>query len=262
MKLRLNKLNQVVLLFLVIILASSCVSLKRVKYLQDVAEYQKDGKTEFANEISNDYKVQPGDNLYVDVTNLDSKNLNPFESNQRTSYTANTEMSVYLNSYMVSDSGYINFPVVGKIMVTGLTVSEVKNKFQSAVNDYFQMATVTVKLVNFKVSLLGEVTRPGTYFVYQENINLFQAISMAGDLSPYAKRSKGTIIRKTAAGSTVYHVNLLKSDILQSPAYYLQPEDIVYVEPLKSKNYAFTAFPYSVIFSTITTTLLILNYIK
>jgi len=256
------KIKQAIVFVLAALLVSSCVSLKRVKYIQDFADYQKEGKVEFTNESNPDYKVQPGDNLYVDVSSLDSKNMNPFESNQRTSYQVSSEMSIYLNSYMVSDSGYINFPVVGKIMVAGITVSEVKSKFQSLINDYYQMTIVTVKLVNFKISLLGEVTRPGTYLVYQESINILQAISMAGDLLPYAKRNKITIIRKTSTGSSVYTVNLLKANILESPAYFLQPDDIVYIEPMTSKNYAFTAFPYAIIFSTITTTLLLMSYFK
>jgi len=256
------KIKKAIVFVLAALLVSSCVSLKRVRYIQDVADYQKEGKVEFINESSPDYKVQPGDNLYVDVSSLDSKNMNPFESNQRGSYQATTEMSIYLNSYMVSDSGYINFPVVGKIMVAGITVSEVKSKFQSLINDYYQMTIVTVKLVNFKISLLGEVTKPGTYLIYQESINILQAISMAGDLLPYAKRNKITIIRKTSTGSSVYTVDLLKANILESPAYFLQPDDIIYIEPMTSKNYAFTSFPYAIIFSTITTTLLLMSYFK
>ncbi|MFH1120555.1 MAG: polysaccharide biosynthesis/export family protein [Bacteroidota bacterium] len=244
------------------LLISSCVSLNKVKYIQDVADYQKDSKIEFKNESSPDYIIQPGDNLYVDVSSLDSKNLNPFDANQRVNYQSNNEMSVYLNSYMVSDSGFIVFPVVGKILVAGLSVNSVKAKIQASINDFFQLTTVTVKLVNFKISLLGEVAKPGTYLVYQENINILQAISMAGDLLPYANRSKITIIRKAGRGASVHTVNLLKAGIFESPSYYLQPDDIVYVEPLNSKNYAFTAFPYAIIFSTITTTLLLLSYFK
>jgi polysaccharide export outer membrane protein len=263
MKLKIRfEIKQAVFFAIATLLVSSCVSLKKVKYIQDIADYQKDGKIEFFNETSPDYKVQPGDFLYVDVNSLDASNANPFESNRRAQYQQTTEMSVYLNSYVVADSGYVNFPLVGKIQVAGLTVNEIKTLFQDTINDYFQMTVVTVKLVNFKVSLLGEVMRPGTYQVYQESINILQAIAMAGDLAPYAKRDKIKVIRKTPSGSTVYTIDLLKANILESPAYLLQPDDIVYVEPLNSKSYAFTAFPYTLIFATITTTLLIMSYIK
>lgn len=256
------KLKQLLMLITALVVVSSCVSMKKINYIQDVAKLQQEGTTEFINDVSPDYTVKPGDNLFVDVKSLDTKNMNPFEADQRVAYQNNSEMSVYLNSYMVTDSGYIVFPVIGKFQVAGLTVSEVKSKLQSVINDFYQLTTVTVKLVNYKISLLGEIVRPGTYLVYQESINIFQALSMGGDLSPYANRGKINIIRKSEHGSTVHVVNLLKADILQSPYYYLQPDDIIYVEPLKSKNYAFTAFPYAIIFSTITTTLLILSYLK
>ena len=256
------KLKQLLLVISAVVLVSSCVSMKKINYIQDAANYQQGEKIEFINDVSPDYRVQSGDNLFVDVKSLDTKNMNPFEADQRVAYQNNSEMSVYLNSYMVNDSGYINFPVIGKFQVAGLSIYEIKTTLQNEINDFYQLTTVTVKLVNFKISLLGEVIRPGTYLVYQENINIFQALSMGGDLSPYANRSRINIIRKTGDGSTVHMVNLLKADILKSPYYYLQPDDIIYVEPLRSKNYAFTAFPYAIIFSTITTTLLILSYLK
>jgi len=259
---KLLKLNSLLMLLLAAIMFSSCVSLKKINYIQDAAKYQQGEIIEFKNEVSPDYKVKPGDNLFVDVKSLDTKNMNPFETNQQVAYQNNSEMSVYLNSHMVTDSGYITFPVIGKFQVAGLTINQIKNNMQEVINDFYQLTTVTVKLVNFKISLLGEFVRPGTFLVYQENINIFQALSMGGDLSPYANKGKVKIIRKTENGSSVHYVNLLRADVLQSPYYYLQPDDIIYVEPLKSKNYAFTAFPYSIVLSTITTTLLILSYIK
>lgn len=243
-------------------MASSCVSLDKVKYLQDAENYRKGDKTEFQNSHTTDYKVQAGDNLYIDVKSLDTKTSNPFLANQSMSYQMSTEAGVYLNSYLVNDSGYINFPVVGKVLVKGLTVNEVRDRLQKVVDEYFQFTTVTVKLVNFKISLLGEVVRPGTYQVYQNSINVLQAISLGGDLTNFANRKKISVIRKTKDGSSIHTINLLKSDILSSEAYFLQPDDIVYVEPMNNKNFTFEAFPYAILFSTISTTLLILNFLK
>ncbi|HCT70664.1 MAG TPA: polysaccharide transporter, partial [Bacteroidales bacterium] len=162
-----------ILFFLFIaIMASSCVSLDKVTYLQDAENYRKGDKTEFPNSHTTDYKVQAGDNLYIDVKSLDTKTSNPFLANQSMGYQMSTEAGVYLNSYLVNDSGYINFPVVGKVMVKGLTVNDVRDRLQKVVDEYFQFTTVTVKLVNFKISLLGEVERPGTYQVYQNSINV------------------------------------------------------------------------------------------
>lgn len=258
-KLNISRMRRYLLFVMVAFVMSSCVSLKKIRYIQDVHDKE---NVEFLNETASDYKVKTGDNLYIDIKSLDTRNVNPFQNTPTGSYQMNSDAGIYLHSYMVNDSGYIDFPIVGKVHVNGLTIDDVKEELQKVINEYFQMTTVTVKLVSFKVSLLGEVARPGTYQIYQNNINIFQAISLSGDLNEFANRSRVTIIRKTKTGNRVYNVNLLTSEILESPLYYLQPEDIVYVEPLRGKNFTFAAFPYALIFSTISTTLLILNFFK
>ncbi|HAH58360.1 MAG: polysaccharide biosynthesis/export family protein [Lentimicrobium sp.] len=252
-------MKRYIMLLMAALALSSCVSLKKIRYIQDASDKQ---NIEFLNEAISDYKVQPGDNLYIDIKSLDTKNMNPFQNAPSGSYQMNSDAGIYLNSYNVSDSGYIDFPVVGKILVQGYTVTDVKERLQKVIDEYFQMTTVTVKLVSFKISLLGEVARPGAYQVYQSSINIFQALSIAGDLNEFADRSNVKIIRKTKNGSTIHNINLLSTQVLESPYYYLQPEDIIYIEPLRGKNFTFTAFPYAIIFSTISTTLLILNFLK
>lgn len=250
------------LLFLsVLLLLGSCVSLKKVRYIQDIASSEQTDSTYYQAKAP-DYKIQPGDHLHIDVKNIDPKNMNPFQSSSNANIQTQSEAGVYLNSYQVSDSGNIDFPLVGKVDVAGQTVFEVQSNLQQIVNEFFQLTTVSVKLINFRISLLGEVVRPGTYMVYQNQLNVFQAISMGGDLTNYANRKEVSIIRKTDKGTSVHKINLLSSQLLNSPVYYLQPGDIVYVEPLSGKNFTFTAFPYAIIFSTISTTLLILNFIK
>jgi polysaccharide export outer membrane protein len=246
---------------LLLITGTSCVSLKKIKYIQDATVSQSADSVVYQAK-SPDYLIQPGDHLYIDVKNIDTKSMNPFQTNNNVNYQTSNEAGVYLNSYLVSDSGSIDFPLVGKVFVKGKTINEVQSTLQQVVNEFFQLTTVSVKLVNFRISMLGEVARPGTYMIYQNEMNILQAISMAGDLSNYANRREINIIRKHGNGSNVYKVNLLDARILNSPAYYLQPGDVVYVEPLKGKNFTFTAFPYAILFSTISTTLLILNFIK
>lgn len=243
-------------------IASSCVSMNKIKYLQDAEAYRKGDKMEFLNDYIAEYRVRPGDNLFIDVKNLDTKSTNPFAVNQGFNNQASTEGGMYLYSYMVNDSGYIDFPVVGKVRVRDLTVYEVRDQLQGVVDEYFQFTTVTVRLVNFKISLLGEVSRPGTYPVYQNNLNIFQAISMGGDLTSFANRKKVHLIRKTREGSSIKTINLLSSNILTSENYYLQPDDIIYVEPMNNKSFTFEAFPYAILFSTISSTILILNFLK
>lgn len=248
-----------------VIAFSSCISAKKTIYLQNQSKYTS-GEHAFENDLAI-YKVQPGDFLYINIRNLDPKNMSLFEGADRGDYQMQSDMGVYLKSYQVNDSGYINFPVIGKIHVAGSSISQIKDKMQEVLDDYYQLTTITVKLVNFKISILGEVARPGTYTVYQDRLNIFQAISMGGDLTAYGNRKNVNIIRKTKTGGTeIIKVNLLNSSILELPGFYLQPEDIIYVEPMRSKTFAFTSFPYSIVLTTITsavtTTLLILNYTK
>ena len=123
---------------------------------------------------------------------------------------------------------------------------------QAEVDKFMNQTTLIVKLSNFNLTVLGEVTRPGMYKVYQSQINLFEAMALAGNMTNFAKKSDVKIIRQTDHGSEIVTVDMGQADILSSPYYYLKPNDIVYVEPLKIKQWGFTTFPYSTVFSIVT----------
>lgn len=253
--------NFIMVLAMSIIALSSCISQKKTIYLQQKSSLTT-GTTQYENDLAT-YKLQPGDFLYIDIKSLDPTNMTSFDGDSRNDYQLQSDMGVYLKSYQISDSGFIRFPVIGKIDVAGLSVSQVRDKMQDIMDDFYQLTTITVKLVNFKISILGEVNRPGTFTVYNDKLNIFQALSMAGDLTAYGDRKQVTIIRKTKNGGTeLLKVNLLNDSLLELPGYYLHPDDIVYIEPMRSKSFAFTSFPYAIVLSTITTTLLILNFFK
>lgn len=254
-------MKRLFLFILMLMMLGSCVSLRKVRYLQESA-YESMADSMVYQAVAPDYKIQPGDHLYVDVKNIDPKNMNPFQSTTNVNMQVSSEAGVYLNSYQVSDVGNIDFPLVGKVFVEGKTALEIQTDLQQIINEFFQLTTVSVKLINFRISLLGEVLSPGTFIVYQNNLNILQAISLGGDLTSYANRKEVKVIRKERDGTKIHKINLLKSDLLNSPAYYLQPGDIVYVEPLSGKNFTFTAFPYAILFSTISTTLLIISFLK
>jgi polysaccharide export outer membrane protein len=110
--------------------------------------------------------------------------------------------------------------------------------------------------------MLGEFKNPGKYVVYQDRINIFEAIAMAGDITDFAKRNKVLLVRQSEKGIKTYRVNLNDNSMLESDLYYLMPNDMVYVEPLKGKQFAFKEFPYLLILTTITTTLLLIDYFK
>ena len=243
-------------------LITSCVPQKRIKYLQQ-AESSENTNT-FLNERGTTYLIQSGDNLYIKVMSLDEKTSNVFNavSSANAYQTYTSDASIYLSSYTVNEFGYIEFPLAGQVLVKNLTVEQVKENIQGILDEYLKETVLIVKLVNFNITVLGEVRKPGQYKIYQSEINIFEAISMAGDLTDFSKRNNVKIIRQTKTGSEVITLDLEQASILSSNYYYMRPNDIIYVEPLKIKQFGFTEFPYATIFSGISTVLLLINYFK
>jgi polysaccharide biosynthesis/export protein len=250
------------LIFMIsVLLLSSCISQKKLKYLQNKSGSEVN--TEFINERNVDYKVQPGDNLYIKVSSIDERTSGLFNTvDQRYANNIGNDVSVYLNSYTVNEEGYVEFPLAGKIEVKDKTIEQIKSEIKILLSEYLKETLVIVKLVNFNITLLGEVKRPGEYKIYQDKINIFEAISFAGDLGDFADRNKVSLIRQTKSGSKIHRLDLTDARILESDYYYLMPNDILYVEPLKGKQFAFANFPYALIFSAVSTTLLLINFFK
>ncbi|MAE07850.1 MAG: polysaccharide transporter [Bacteroidetes bacterium] len=249
-------------IFLAAVIFSSCVPQKKMLYLQ--VKNETDTLAAFKNERKIEYKVQSGDNLYIRVVTLDEKTtllLNPLSPGGVNQNIGN-DASVYLNSYNVNEAGYLDFPMIGEILVQNLNVEQIKDKIQEKLTTYMKEFIVIVKLVNFNITMLGEVQRPGQYKIYQDNISIFEAISMASDLTDFANRNKIAIIRQTKTGSEVIYIDMTKRDLLLSDYYYLKPNDIIYAQPLKGKQFTFANFPYGVVFGFISTTILLLNYMN
>ena len=150
----------------------------------------------------------------------------------------------YLNTYVVDEYGYISFSFIEKLFVKGLTIQEVQQAIQTQLNEYFKEATAYVKLVNFQVGILGEVNSPGNFTIEQDQINVFQAIGLAGGITDYGNFKEVKLVRQTQNGSEVFLLNLTDNRILESPYYYLMPNDIIYIEPRSTKSWAYTQFPY------------------
>lgn len=236
-------------LFVLAIFLSSCVSQKKIKYLQQATE--DDTTTMFINKIPMDYLVKPGDNLYITIKSL-SKDANEIFNQFNESNVANTaNASLYLTSYSVNKEGYINFPVLGKVEVKDKTVQEVEAVMQKQVDEYLKESVVIVRLVNFTITMLGEVKMPGNFEIYQDEITIFEAISLAGDMTDFANRKQVSLVRQTETGSKIYNVDLNSASILSSPYYYLKPNDMIYIAPLPVKQYGFSTFPYALVFSSI-----------
>jgi len=209
------------------------------------------------------YRFNYGDNIYINIRSLDEKSSELFNpaSSTRTA-TSYNDASIYLNSYTVDTYGDISFPLIGKIHLLGLTQQEAIDKIQAAVDVYLKETTVIVKLVNFNITFVGEVKNPGEYKVYQDKINLFEAISLAGDISDYGNKKNIKLLRTTKTGHEMITLDLTSENILESPYFYLKPNDVVYIEPLPGKQFGFASFPYSLLFSTISSVILILTFLR
>jgi len=255
-------LKTAALLVVLSLFFSSCISQKEIKYLQPSVD-ETPNRAEFNNATIADYRFNYGDNIYINIRSLDEKSSNMFNSSSgsRTTNSYN-DASIYLNSYTVDANGEIDFPLIGKIKLINLTQNEAVDRIQKAVDVYLKETTVIVKLVNFNITFVGEVRNPGEYKIYQDKISLFEAISLAGDISDYGNKKAVKLLRSTNTGHEMILLDLTREDILESPYFYLKPNDVIYVEPLRSKQFGFATFPYSLLFSTISSAILIITFLR
>ena len=249
---RLLKIGLIAVLFAVVF--ASCVPQKKMLYLKDAEMVAENLSKEYVNDRTVDYKLQPGDNLFIRFINtIDERSAASLagETSVRSNYMS-SDASIYLQSYTLDEEGCIELPLTGKIELKNLTVDQAKEKMQNEIDKFVNQTTLIVKLSNFNLTVLGEVNRPGMYKVYQSQINLFEAMALAGNMTNFAKKSDVKIVRQTDNGSEIITIDMGQADVLSSPYYYLKPNDIVYVEPLKIKQWGFTTFPYSTVFSIVT----------
>lgn len=245
---------------MVVSMVTSCVPQKKILYLQNeqMLSDSVSVSDEYLNERHFDYKVQPGDNLQIRIASLDTKSAAFFNGmssvgavGSSVSQFSSGNPAIYISGYIVNAEGYIELPIVGDLQVKDMTIEEIQNNIQEVVDEYLNETIVYVKLGLFNLTILGEVYKPGLYQIYQSDINIFQAIALAGNATDYANKSNVKIIHQTPNGSQITKVNLNDADILSSPEYYLKPNDIIYIEPLKMKQYGFTSIPYGTIISAL-----------
>ena len=226
--------NQIVFaLVCVALLLSSCASTKDIAYFQNKIVNQPEKVDKHAGIV-----VQPKDMISVVVSSRNPELVAMFNL-PVVSYQAGSEVSAAnsyqqrLMGYVVDEQGFIDFPVLGKINVAGKTRWEVaefiKNKLIQ--DGYLTDAVVTVEFMNFKVSVLGEVSSPGTFTIEGDKVTVLQALSLARDLTIFGRRDNVSVIREQNGQRTIYEINLTDVDLFKSPAYYLQQNDIVYVQP-------------------------------
>ncbi|MCQ2959310.1 MAG: polysaccharide biosynthesis/export family protein [Bacteroidales bacterium] len=239
-----------------LILVSSCTSRKNLVYINDHPK----GDT-IVNFNQNDLSVilQPGDVVYIKVLSLDKVTSSLFNLDM-TGSSATGEVSTTLRGYTLDEHGYIRLPVVDTIQVAGLSISEAEQLVQQRIDGYFKNATVILKLLNTKISVLGEVNKPGTYSILRNSINLFEALALAGDITQFGDRKSVLIIRTIDNKNITFRVDLTKENILATQQFYLLPNDIVIVEPLPLRAFRLNSQTISLVFSGLTTLVTTLTF--
>lgn len=223
-----RKLISVTLLLLLLV---GCATKKDVIYFQDIEELN----FELLDSLATTTLIEPDDILRIRLTALDAESLLPFQFDKpgmslaRTSFN-NLEM-LQLDGYLVNKKGEINFPQLGQIGVGGKTIQEVEAFIHEKLSAYVKNPTVSVRIINAKITVIGDVRNPGTFGLKEEKLTLPQAIGMAGDLNIKGLRQDVLIIRNIGGQRTIKRIDLTKSDWMNSEYYYLKQNDIVYVQP-------------------------------
>lgn len=239
----------------------SCTQQRQLIYLQGIDQV---ADSSFFSKLKPEYRIQKQDILYIKIYTLNqevSDLVNQTAANYQQNLFQN-ETSLFINGYSVNDSGYVEIPVLGRILVLNKTIDESIESIRERANVYLKDATIIVKLISFKFTVMGEVNRPGVYRNFNNQLTVLEAISMAGDITDYGNRKRILVLRPSKEGTYTFRLDLTEKRLLTSDGYFLLPNDIVYVEPIKSKIFRLNAPTYSFVLSTITTLILVLNFIR
>ena len=249
------------LIVAVILIFGSCTSQKDLMYLSNLDTTSLE---HFFPMERPDYRIQYQDILYVDIFTMNPEMnalLNP--SSGTSSYnTYRDDSNIFIYGYTVSDSGMISIPILGDIKVIGLTSDEVKTSVEERARQYLKDAVINIKLLSFKFTVMGEVNRPGSYTNFNNQLTVLDAIGMAGDITDFGNRKHVLVLRPSKKGTATYHIDLQDKNLLQSEGYFLLPNDIVIVEPIKSKPFQLNIPTMSLVLTTISTLILVLSFIQ
>jgi polysaccharide biosynthesis/export protein len=258
-----NKFGLITLsLFLIL---TSCVTQKKLTYLQysSIPSNSSLPVRDLRNSVTpSAYKLMAYDILFIRVITPDPQWSVLFNTMPTGSGGQVTEESAQLLGYPIDGNGDIEIPFVGKVRVAGKTLADTKIKLDSTFKDIVKDAAITIRLVNNYISIIGEVRAPGRYPINKDLVNVFEALSAAGDMDLYGNRQKVQLIRPSPYGPIVKEFSLADRSILTSEFYYVMPNDILYVQPGKGKGFQNNAAIYTLFLTTITTALVIIGYFR
>ena len=229
----------VIFLFLSItVLFTSCISTQDLIYLQNKEGLPADNSISAV--MSKPYRLQSNDVLSISIKAIDPKLVAIFNTTEKTE-PDKTDSGLYFNGFTVDDHGNIRMPILGEVNVIGYTTEEIRVKIEKQLlAEYFNKEAnifVTVKLGGFRYTINGEVGSTGTKVLFQDHVNVMEAIANSGDITITGNRKAVTIIRQTPTGTEMHDIDLTDKNVMNSPYFYLQPHDYIYVKPLKQKTW-------------------------
>jgi len=228
-----NKISIYLLLFSAIFL-SSCGSTPNVVYLSnlDSTKYTQIPKAAFTQPL-----IQTDDILSITIQTQDVTDPSAF--NQTSNGSGNAEQkSTEISGFLVDEEGNVEIPIIGAVKVSGLTTNRAKDLIKLRASKYYKEPTVQVRFSNYKVTILGEVAKPAAYVLPNEKVTIFDAISLAGDLTIYGKRDNVMLMRDNGDKKDIIRLDLTSSQVVASPYYYVRQNDVIYVEPTKARTAA------------------------
>lgn len=249
----------------IVIILSSCVSRKQLTYLKFSGKYPDDVQPTDETRTSVTpaaYKVMPYDNLFIRVVTPDPQWSSLFNVMPVGAGGSVTEESARLYGYPVDDNGYIEIPFVGKVPVAEMTLAEIKTELDTIFKGYVTDASITIRLVNNYISVIGEVVRPGQYPITKDRLTILEAVSLAGDLTVYGDRHKLQLIRPSPYGPLIKDISLSDRSILSSEFYYVMPNDIIYAQPVRGRPFQVNSSVYSLFLSAITSVLVLVEFFR
>lgn len=215
---------------------TSCSSYKSALYMQESEVFNETAKSQLY-----DFRIMPKDELTILVSTTNPEASAPFirkfGQSKEFSTTTTGMQNTNLLGYLVDNNGYIDFPVLGMVKVMGMTTRECEAHFRELLKPYLkEVPNVTVSTSNYKFSVLGEVGKPGTYSTTNEKMTVFEALALAGDMTLFSVRDNVQLMREDATGKRqIYTLDLTQADIANSPYFYIQQNDVIYVKPTKAK---------------------------
>lgn len=239
---------------------ASCTNAKKLTIMQDLSANQ----TLPGPRAAPVYHIRPKDNLYIGISTPDqelTRQTDPTTNGTPIGVAFEGAASRAVNGYIVDPEGNITLPMFGKIGVSGLTVTEAEDSIQSVSRQYLKNSAVKVRLLSYKITVLGEVKMPGVYYNYNSFITVLDAISMAQGTSDYAKLKDVLVLRPMPTGTKTYSINLNSKSSVQSPAWYLQPDDVVVLQPGKNKGLQQKLPLVGIVVGSLSAILLLLNYL-